>query len=287
MQFFIASHSENVIKSVELPELLALKGISKPRRLSIISGEVRPVPDSSIANAEITALRLGNALVVNATLNPIILFLEGEDDLRILEAWANVLGTTGTLQKCVPTFMRGGDKEAMFRQADITFKGLRRLVPNVERFYLFDFDQKENTWHPDPNNKVCFEWKRKNIENYLFVPNVWLRAGVDVSGISTISFSAKLSDFVATFFENQTLILPKGQTYGQFSQGAFASNDGKQLLFGDNKESLYNQLIHNFKLSVPRSKVALNMLPSEIHQDVVDFFARLETLVANTTQSEI
>ena len=35
---------------------------------------------------------------------------------------------------------------------------------------LFDYDDSDSAFHPEEDNPALAEWKRKNIENYLLVP---------------------------------------------------------------------------------------------------------------------
>lgn len=75
IQFLIATHSEEFIKGVEVSSILS----DEPKRIQ----SVPPV---------ITALsEIDNMTVVQVTQNPFILYVEGEDDERIIRAWADRL----------------------------------------------------------------------------------------------------------------------------------------------------------------------------------------------------
>ena len=84
----------------------------------------------------------------------------------------------------------------MKETTDRHFEGVRQILPKAQRLVLFDFDTSENACHPDPTNPALSEWKRRNIENYLLVPQAWQRAAAtllklpenDLSENKTVSF---------------------------------------------------------------------------------------------------
>ena len=123
---------------------------------------------ADVSNEEITRL----------TGSPYILYVEGESDERILRAWATACDAQEAIDKVCFKSMGGGGKANMKERADQHFLALRQIIPTVARLMLFDFDDVNEAFQPPANNPVLFEWKRKNIENYLLVPDAWRRAGV-------------------------------------------------------------------------------------------------------------
>lgn len=59
--------------------------------------------------------------------------------------------------------------KAMRKWATKHFNGIKQAIPNAKRLMLFDFDNEDFAFKPKPGNQVLYEWKRKNIENYLFM----------------------------------------------------------------------------------------------------------------------
>ena len=104
--------------------------------------------------------------IVRTSQEPFVLYVEGEDDERILNGWASVLDKQNVLKRFYVEKMGGTTKDEMQKNADKHYKGLKKIVPNIRRLILFDYDSDEG-FHPEPGNPALFEWKRKNIENYL------------------------------------------------------------------------------------------------------------------------
>ena len=66
----------------------------------------------------------------------------------------------------------------MKESADQHYAALQQIIPKVSRLMLFDYDSSENAFHPALDNPTLAEWRRKNIENYLLVPNAWKRTAL-------------------------------------------------------------------------------------------------------------
>jgi fructose 1,6-bisphosphatase len=128
---------------------------------------------------------------------------------------------------------------------------------------------------------VIREWKRKNIENYLLVPDAWKMAVLDALNKTDIDlFDQVYWDVITTFFEQQGLVLPKHSTWQTVKANIFEVVDGKKILFED-PASLFHQLRSLKGLLVNRERVARNMRQEMIHQDIVDFFDLLAKKVAS------
>jgi len=59
-----------------------------------------------------------NIDIVRTQESPFILYLEGEDDERILSAWANTLGKTEVYQQFYPYILGGSTKKDMQTKAE-------------------------------------------------------------------------------------------------------------------------------------------------------------------------
>ncbi len=267
VQFLIATHAEEVVRSVSPSQIISLLSGRPSRLLS--------------TDAAILALsQLTNQEIVDATNSRLLVYVEGEDDERILRAWAGKCNAAEILPFIAFKMMSGGSKENMVRIADSNFNAIMQFVPRAKRIVLLDRDE-DSSYHPANNNPVQYEWKRRNIDNYLLVPDVWRRI---VSANGQIPDGSNLLDnlvdsIVVNFFQSQNLTLPPNATWRNVSAQVFSAVDGKSLLFSGT-DSLFQQIrreLHNLELS--RKRVAESMTADEIHQDIHDFFARLRSAV--------
>jgi AAA15 family ATPase/GTPase/nitrate reductase NapAB chaperone NapD len=263
-QFIIATHAEEFIKGVE-PESIYSVLNQKPER-------VHSSPEIITALSEVD-----NMAIVRTQQDPFILYVEGEDDERILNAWASVLNKENVLKRFYIQTMGGTSKDEMKKKVDKHFGGLKKIVPNVKRLILFDFDTEETSYHPAANNPALFEWNRKNIENYLLVPDVWKRAILDKRNETENNlFNQPMQDIVDEFFVGENLTLPPGKSWNNIDANIFKVIDGKQILF-EQKNSLFQKLNTNYDLKINRETVSRNFIPGELHIDVINFFTKLET----------
>ncbi|MBF0609947.1 MAG: AAA family ATPase [Magnetococcales bacterium] len=263
MQMLIATHAEEFIKGVETSQIISLLN-QHPTRIQSTPKILRALAE--VANEEIHWL----------TQYPFILYVEGADDERILRAWADPCGASESLGKVYIKTLGGGSKKEMVAAADVHFEALRQIIPHASRLVLLDYDS-DNTYHPDPSSPVHVEWKRKNIEGYLLVPEAWKRA-VGNKKTNALRETTLLSE-IDEFFTEQNLTLPPNKTWHNVTANIFKMVDGKRILFEDD-ESLFHKL-GNIDPSAPPSRpdIALCMLANEIHQDVHLFFKKLSTMV--------
>ncbi|MBI4647655.1 MAG: chromosome segregation protein SMC, partial [Bacteroidia bacterium] len=153
--------------------------------------------------------------------------------------------------------------------------GLKKIVPDVKRIHLFDFDSEETSFHPDPENPALFEWSRKNIENYLLVPSAWQRAILDKRNETEWNlFNTHMQKMVEDFFIGENLTLPPGCTWNNVDANIFKEVNGKRILF-EQQTSLFQRLNQTFDMIINREAVSRNFLPEEIHADVYKFFDKL------------
>jgi hypothetical protein len=266
-QFLVATHSEEFIKGVDINSIL-----------SVLSGKPKRV-DSN--NSVIAALsEVDNIDVVRTQESPYILYLEGEDDERILSAWANTLGKTDVYQKFYPYILGGSTKSDMQKKADDHYKALKQIIPDLKRALLLDYDSDEVAINPPSNQPVMNEWKRKNIDNYLLVPDAWKRAvATELNEEPGSLFLSPYYEVISDTFLAQNLFLPPQGSWKTIKAQIFSIIDGKKLLFED-QDSLFNQIksIGHKALKITRLSVASAMLPEEIHEHVDQFFANLEII---------
>ena len=128
---------------------------------------------------------------------------------------------------------------------------------------------------------VLVEWKRKNIENYLLVPDAWKRAVCRHLGDL---FARDALQSINAFFEGQNLTLPPGKIWRNVDANIFQIVDGKRILF-ENDNSLFHILRQGDpSIELIRENVAAAMSSEEIHTDVHEFFIKLTTSITDKTQ---
>lgn len=265
IQFLIATHAEEFAKGVDASQIISLLK-QAPTRIQSTPGVLRAMAD--VSNEEIMQLMA----------SPFILYVEGESDERILRAWAASCNALSEIDKVCFKTMGGGGKKNMQDSANQHFAALQQIVPNVKRLMLFDYDDSDEAFHPLSDNPALVEWKRKNIENYLLVPDAWKRAACRPLGDL---FAQDALQSITVFFEGQNLTLPPGKNWRNVDANIFEIVDGKRILFENN-----NSLFHTLRQGDPsieliRENVAAAMNSEEIHADVHEFFIKLTTLITD------
>jgi hypothetical protein len=212
--------------------------------------------------------------------SPKIVYVEGESDERILRAWSGSCGAQETMDKVYFKAMAGGGKKNMKERSDQHYSALQQIIPEVARLMLFDFDDADSAFHPEPENPALAEWRRKIIENYLLVPEAWKRAVLgELQSSEDDLFVRPVFKIIDDFFSSENLTLPPGKTWRNVTANVFSVVDGKRILF-ENDDSLF-QSLRNASISVEliRERVAMNMTTDEIHEDVHRFIDKVKALV--------
>lgn len=268
-QFLIATHAEEFARGVDASQIVSLLN-RKPKRVESTPAVLQAMAD--VSNEEITRLMA----------SPYILYVEGESDERILRAWADACGAQEAMDKVCFKTMGGGGKKNMKERADAHFKALRQIVPSVARLMLFDFDDADEAFHPKAGDAVLAEWKRKNIENYLLVPDAWRRAALQQLqlGVDDL-FAQSTLKIIDDFFVGQNLTLPPGRTWREVNANIFSVVNGKKILF-ENADGLFQQLrAAEPSVALIREAVALSMTADEIHEDVHEFIGKMRAMTGD------
>jgi len=266
IQFLIATHAEEFVKGVDATQIVSLLQ-QAPTRIESTHEILRAMAD--VSNEEIAQLKT----------SPYILYVEGESDERILRAWAEPCGGRDAMTKVYFKVMGGGDKKIMGDSADKHFAALKQIIPDIKRLILFDYDD-DAAYHPVHDNPTLLEWRRKNIENYLLVPDAWKRAALrllkhDYDNLFTHPVTQTIEDY----FVGQNLTLSPGRSWKNVSAEAFRAVNGKRILF-ENDDSLFHTLRSgNPSVQLIRENVAAAMIGEEIHEDVDRFFQKLVEMV--------
>ena len=265
-QFLIATHAEEFVRGVDASQIMSL--------LAQVPKRIQSTPEVLRAMSEVS-----NEEIAKAMSYPFVLYVEGESDERILRAWAMQCDAQAAMDRVYFKTMDGGGKKNMKERADQHFAALQQIVPGVSRLMLFDFDDLSDAFHPQPNNPSLAEWKRKNIENYLLVPDAWKRAALQQLGYAEDElFAQPIRKFIDDFFIAENLTLPPGKTWRNVSANIFSVVDGKRILF-ENDNSLFHQLKNGATpMLLLRERVAMSMTADEIHEDVHQFIGKLKVL---------
>jgi predicted ATPase len=262
-QFLIATHAEEFVRGVDASQIVSMLN-RVPTRVDSTPAVLQAMAD--VSNEEVTRLMA----------SPYILYVEGESDERILRAWAAACGAQEAIDKVCFKAMGGGGKKNMKERADQHYAALRQIIPSVSRLMLFDFDSAQEAFHPEPGNPTLAEWKRRNIENYLLVPNAWKRAALrDLQLSDDDLFAEATLKIIDNFFVDQNLTLPPGRSWRNVTANVFSVVDGKRILFEEP-----DALFHRLKGGEPpmqliREQIALSMTTDEIHEDVHRFVSKL------------
>lgn len=267
-QFIMATHSPEFIGNIDMHNIISMLS-GNPKRIDSSEKIIRALSD------------VDNSDIVRTQDSPYILYLEGEDDNRILSAWASVLGFSGVYEKFYPYILNGSSKNDMRDRADAHFNAIRQIHHTIKRVQLLDYDT-EGGYHPE-NNPCIREWKRKNIDNYLLVPPAWKRAiSKQLNQPIDSLFLSPYNKIITDFFTEQNLTLPPNATWRDVKANIFSIVDGKKLLF-ENKDSLFQciKASNNKQLIINRQTIAASMLKEELHQDIIDFF----NFLADTVKS--
>ncbi len=267
-QFIVATHSEEFIKGVEINSII-----------SILSG----APKRVTSNYEIlhALSEIDNIDVIRTQQSPFILYIEGEDDERLLSVWANTLGKSEIYEKFYPFVLGGTNKTTMKEKADNHYRALKQIVPNVKRALLLDQDGDDNALNLPNSQIVLNEWKRKNIDNYLLVYDTWKRAvSRSLNEPMDSLFLHPYNEMIDTFFVGENLLLPPKSTWKNVNASIFKVLDGKKLLF-ENKGCLFEKIkeISDGKLKLNRISLAQSMTEDEIHEDIENFLSNLARIV--------
>lgn len=259
MQFIMASHAPEFINRIETHNIISIMS-GTPKRVQSTTEIVKALSE------------VDNIDIVRTSSTGLILYVEGEDDARILSSWATILGMSDVLDKFYVYTMHGTSKEVMMDVSDTHFKALRQINPNVRRVVLMDYDD-DDTYHPQKSNVCLKEWRRKNIDNYLLVPSAWKRAIARALKLTEDDlFLTPYFELIDKFFEEQNLTLPKSATWRDVKANVFSVVNGKKILF-ESDESLFHQLRKMDRgLIINRQLLSFSMLKEELHSDIVEFF---------------
>lgn len=136
-QFLIATHAEEFIRGVDVRQIISLLD-RIPKRVEATPAILTAMAD--VSNLEITQLSEFNY--------PVILYVEGETDERLLRGFATSLGRQDKLNQVCCRVMGGGNKKKMKEDSDRHFNGIKQIIPSAKRLVLFDYDDDDQAFPP-------------------------------------------------------------------------------------------------------------------------------------------
>lgn len=240
-QLIVATHSETLINMADPTSLRVV------RRDGIARAQPQSAKDS---------LRLTNIEIVNATSFPRVLYGEGRTDIAILRAWATVLDHEAAtlLPRLVYVATRESTKQDLHGRAAKHFKALKSVIRPLVGFELVDSDGKSRSSKTTPAGLERHVWQRYEIESYLLVPKAVDRFVRDRcgSGAAGAAWEYMKAQWPPGFFEQP-------QTSDFLDDVKGRERISRALQAAGLK---FNQW------DCPR--IAEEMEPSEVHQEVVD-----------------
>ncbi len=105
------------------------------------------------------------------------------------------------------------------------------------------------------------------------MPDTWIRAAKQKNQKDEKVFKA-IKEQIEDFFASENLTCPPNQTWRTVKASVFQVVDGKKLLF-KKSDCLFQRIQENFQIKLTRSTVAEHKTADEIHEDVHQFFAKL------------
>ncbi|WNY26983.1 ATP-dependent nuclease [Methanolapillus ohkumae] len=259
IQFLIASHSEEFIKGVDTNSIISIMS-GRPKRIENNEEIIQALSD------------IDNIDIIRTQDSPYILYVEGEDDERILSSWADVLNKSDCYVKFYPYILGGTTKKEMNEKSKKHYTALKQINTDLKRILLLDNDL--NPMNMPQGQIVCNEWKRKNIDSYFFVPDAWKRVIQEDAAL----YTQECEVIIDSFFVSQNLILPPNSTWENVKARLFETLDGKKMLFEDS-DSLFHQIRNVCGISVTKVRLASKMKVDEIHEDVKQFFNNMEMIL--------
>jgi AAA15 family ATPase/GTPase len=268
-QFLIATHSEVFINGVNDSSIICLREDKSPSRT---------VPKSNLVNSLSLAL---NDEITFLTNFPRIIYVEGDDDMRIIKKWATILGYQNKVSQSYFKILGGGSFEDMSSMSQKHFLALKAIIgEQLERIMIFDRDNNDKI----QSKESLFIWNRYSIDNYFAVENVWKRSllkKIDQYGINNLREDGE--NIISDFFKSERLDLREGEDPKTFDNSILRTVNLKDSFFV-REDSLFQRLRGlDERIVLNRELLSANFLLEEIHQDVEDFFQKFfgENSLAN------
>ncbi len=264
-QLIISTHSEVLLDRTPPEQILSFLP-QAPRRLA--EGK-----DQQVLREAMRQVSAMDMMLLEARRS--VLYVEDYTDHQLLREWSRILGhrTASFLEKAYVVTMEG---RGNLERCKSHFQCLRQIDPTVRGTMIVDRDDRPLTSRSD-NLPGCrlFQWKRREIENYLVHPGTihrylkrkhMLFAGPEISVVQEV--------FGKTFSSEYDYLIDDQEVIADLAGSRFLVNLFAKLSEPLEKSDLY--------------LLAAEMLPEEIHPDVVaalDVIA--ESMPAETPMDEL
>lgn len=259
-QLFIATHSEVVLDRTS-PERVVSFASRQPRRLATRSERDR---------LREAMKRLTTTDLLLADEKRGVLYVESETDERILARWAAILNHPAKEFLMRPYVHRLGGNS--LHEARSHHFALRLIDEELCGLVILDGDNREidSIELGDARGGLAVaRWTRYEIENYLLIPRA----------IAAVAPSAK-----DPLFHSATLANVEDMFYSQIPRGADLFGDLAALRRIKASEDLIPQLLDVAGNPLPKSDyylIAAEMLPTEIHPEVVKMLDRVADVLGH------
>jgi len=157
-QLIVATHSEEIMDNTDHPNLIAFLG--GPPRVLASEHEVKQLRKALV--------RIPSQDYLKAKERGGVLYVEDYTDVDLLRAWARQMEHPAFEFLKSPFFVPVGNVASHARDH---YYGLRAAYPNLKGVLLLDQDATLN----EGGDLLETQWKRREIENYLLVPDAMVR----------------------------------------------------------------------------------------------------------------
>lgn len=260
-QLIMATHSEVMFRSVPPEHLCMIMG--KPRRLADVAEREKLAEAMRV---------LEQADMIQALSAPGVLYVEGWTDLYLLRAWARVLDHPVSAYLERRAYWKEVPWAARLEGAGIKarehFDALKLVNPEMTGVWIVDGDGKQMAAAEPPaagrlNRAV---WNRYESESYLVHPTGLARFVSELTGANA---DAAVSEFFGGLFGAAVLV--EGFVAAPFAPPPIVESFLRATKARTDiiSAALEHCGLHGFEYT-RYSEIAAQMLPEEIHPEVVD-----------------
>lgn len=286
-QVIIATHSVEIITNVSPRDIVTIDKKDRQMRYANQLSAVQDIVDDigSAYNLSLTKLNSANKCI----------FVEGED-IKILQQFYNILYPNNiNILDTIPSLPLGGFKRIneAFGAAKLFYestKGYYKCFAILDRDYYIDCQIDEQKKKALDNHLLLHIWSRKELENYIIVPEVLFRL-LHSSGEKLEDFINKYELLIDTFkndiidsyttkIQENDRGLAAGTSAGQardYVNSKWTNLEdklylvpGKDLLRASNK-----WMTENYKVSCSMRSIFNVMKPDDIDPEIIQVLEKL------------
>jgi hypothetical protein len=184
-QLLIATHSESILNLAGQNDGV-VAFIGKPHR----------VKSAKELGKSLLSIRYSDYLTAEETER--ILYVEGETDIRILKTFAEKLDhpLASLLDRTFVSYLNNDDLNPPRQH----FQGIKEAVPGVKGLIVTD---RMDSVSPMPEGLVHLQWKRREIENYIRLPDCVYRYVDELAGSGDL-FLSQGQEIIRAIVQDQT-----------------------------------------------------------------------------------